>query len=216
MAQLATVEAVRKRGNLVDADEVNQRIALSLDAASLHLASILRTNFDRVTSKKDRYWVDSTEFPFTDNYIKLYQAQGFIDEEETYSVKIALNLGDFDDASEVDPTYLEIEHEKGTVLITGTTFTQPSSVPVFTTDRQFWQVTYTAGFLTSTTPLGKLYKGVPTWLAEAGTMAALTIYRELCKDGGECRALDPNLISPMQRFLEPYIRFYPSALKPLV
>lgn len=227
MGQLTTVEAVRKRGSLGDVDAVNERIGISLNAASLHLASLLRTDFDRKVIQ-DRYYVDWDEFPFIggggDTYqyrrgggfIKLFHSQGFVDTNESYTIKVALNLSDFANAGEIDSDYLQIEGPEGLVLITSNELDSPAYVPFTLSGRQFYQIDYTAGFLTKSAKYGKVYQGVPEWLQEAATMASLTIYRAVCRDDDESAAFNPSLIYPLQSFLERYIRFYPSALKPLV
>ncbi len=219
MPKLATVEDVRGRGSIPESDDVNTRISIALDSATIHLASALRTTFD-LTVNSDQYWVSPHEFPYTDQFVKLFLKQGFVDKDSNapnpYELRFAALLVDLASADLVEDEFLKRDDDKGQLLITGwdgAGAANSTSLRLFTFSGEFFaQLDYTAGFSTKGSNFGKIFRDVPDWLEEAATMTALQIYREGCGEL-EGKAAAWAIIHAL---IEQYIRFMPSALKPLV
>lgn len=222
MAKLATVEALRVRGNIPEdpSDEVNQRMSVSLDAATLYLSSILRTEFDLKT-RQDIYWVDTQEFPWTDQFPKYYLKAGFVDygtpTPSLFELKMADYIEDLPNGSVVDATLIVRDNLKGQVLLTGTISggSNISIRPLTHSNRFFTSIDYTAGFAVEEGEFGDVYQDVPAWLQEAALMLSLKIYKMECNGDGSDKNTG-GCCTDVLLLLQPYIRFLPSALKPLI
>ena len=233
MAKLAKVEDTIIRGgfnsNLANLPTI---LAAQLEAATTHLETSLRTRFDRNVDFEDRFYVDSEEYPFKTGkvkygrvglqqvgFIKLYHSNGWIDTATTFTVTRAFTLGDLDlvGASTIDATFIQTNHAAGLTLITGAdpvtgAFIEPRL------DKEYVKLTYTSGFTTVNEgpPNEDLYQNVPTELKELAMLTAIKLYSMsgACAKGD--KALCQAMCSPLAGLMERYIRFYPSALKPLL
>jgi len=213
MPKLVSVEVVRRRGGLQDIDEVNVRLSAALDAATLHLAGMLRTDFVRGTYQ-DQYWLDPQEKPYTDDFVRLLLTNGFVDGTQPFELRTAVQLADLALEDPVNSDYIKRHDERGTLLITGTDTIRPPLRPFFLEGQQFMQIDYTSGFTTVATEYGQLYIGVPTWLVEAATLTGLTLVgaSTTCIEiEGKDKKLHINLLP----LVESHIRYFPSALAPL-
>jgi len=209
MPKLATVESYRARFGAPDTDSTNEKIAATLEAASVHLSSLLQTGFDAVTHT-DIYWVDSEEFPFVDQFVRLRLRNGFVDSSATFEVRTASLVSELSSQDPLDLSDAVVDYEAGLILLT---YEQNSyyqlSNPI--TDRWFAQVDYTAGFQTQSDAYqGSVYQNVPSWLSEAALLQAYGMMEGVC---------DPKRGNPVCdsviRLLEGKIRAYPSALRPI-
>lgn len=221
MPKLATVEEIRVRLNIGDVDDINAKVSAALDAATLHLTSILRTEFDRQTVS-DMFWLDPVQEPWTGEFIQLYLTQGFVFQDPAalpdpigVEVRYADNKVDLANSDALDNAYVIVQDTKGLVLITDDV-EHDITIPRWrTANRFFMSVDYTAGFLTKNTEFGLVYQDVPGWLNEAAIIVASNIFKydaDCSKEGlakGKC---GPDVM----RLVERYIRFYPSARKTIL
>jgi len=217
MAKLATVGELRVRLSLGDLDDINIQASAALEAATLHLISVLRTEFDRQT-KKDIFWIDPVQEPWRGNFIELYLTQGYVFEDAAAlptpiatEVRIGEFIGDLPNADILVDGLLLKSLDKGLIMITDEDESN-ISLPTFRHSNKFYvQVDYTAGFDTSTDKYGKNYKLVPAWLNEAAILQATSIFNAGCEKKGSssvscCSTKAMDLIAR-------YIRYYPSARK---
>jgi len=223
MAKLATVEALRIRLNLGDIDDVNLRASAALESATIHLSSLLRTRFERQTVV-DKYWIDPEQEPWRGNFFEIYLTNGFVFEDagalpDPIIVELRLSefIGDLAVSDIVPDTILIKELNKGLVMITDDPESN-ISLPRFRRFNQFYiQATYTCGFESSTNKFGKNYKLVPDWLEEAALLQAMIAFNSDCgdgekvKDSGAVNIAQNNVVALVER----YIRYYPSARKPI-
>lgn len=211
--KLVKVDDVRGRGRLADIDEINDALSLSIDAATLHLEALIRTKFTQATYT-DKYWIDSEERPFTDQFITLYLKNGYVDSGSSVTVRVSSTLEDLATADPIDAAYLHIDYEKGLVMITGTDAIRTMwSTP----NRMFCQITYTAGFTSSNTAYGAVATAaeVPDWLKEAATLTAVGFFN----GDDNCTAEDAKSKGGglnIFQLSQGHIRFEPSAIKPLI
>jgi len=223
MAKLATVEAIRLRLNLGDLPEINAKVSASLDAATQHLISRVRTEFDR-QEKVDTYWLDPVQAPWTGDFVQLYLSQGFVFVDPSAvpdpirsDVRVAISLEALATTDILSPNPIIIENRKGLVLLTESS-TYDLSIPTWRiADKFFMSVSYTAGFLTKPTEFGPVFLGVPAWLEEASLLIASSLFLQ----GSDCDRKESNSSlascnATLQALLTRYIRFYPSARKPIL
>jgi len=217
MAKLAKVEALRVRLSLHDIDDINIQASAALEAATLHLISAIRTEFDRQT-KKDLFWIDPTQEPWRGNFIELYLTQGYVFEDVAAlpnpivtELRLSETIGQISVADVVPDTALIKDLNKGLVMITDEDETD-ITLPAFRHSNKFYvQITYTAGFDVSSDKYGKNYKEVPGWLEEAAIMQASAIFGANCdkKDKTNVTCCSNSVMDLIAR----YIRYYPSARK---
>ncbi|MGW8177529.1 MAG: hypothetical protein ACWGQW_01870 [bacterium] len=217
MANLTTVQSVVTRlgkGSVSDfqgTDTLDQ-IYSAITGATLRLSAILLTSFDQATLT-DRYYVDPQEKPYSDQYPKLFLKQGFVDTSAAYSLKMAEVYSNLASSDDVNTDYLIRDDERGLLMVTGSDYYGNFNFP-FTAESFYAQVAYTAGFTTKTDEsFGRVYDGIPDWLKEAAISLAVYLYHlsdDCDEDQGACGNAD------ILSLVEPHIRFYPSALKPLL
>jgi len=161
VAKLVSVEDFAIRAGLGDvenlADEVTAKAQASIEAATLHLISIIRTEFDQNLSITDNYYVDVGEFPFVGEFPRFYLSQGFVTTAVTALViKNADQLGDLAAATAIDTAFLVLDSSKGTVLITGTDQALSGTLQIVSGNRYFLSVTYDAGFTAAADAFGTI------------------------------------------------------------
>jgi len=204
-------------GNVDDlADEVTAKAQASIEAATIHLISIIRTEFDAAVGIRDRYYIDVGEFPYVGEFPRLYLSQGFVSTAESaMQVRTASLLGDLTTSPALNTAYLVMDATKGTLLVTGTDRTNLTSPGLISGNRFFVDVTYDAGFAAESDAFGTIYTGAPDWLSEAAMILAKSIFDtgQPCKDNektgtGGCPCTIDALVGRS-------IRFMPSALLPM-
>lgn len=202
-------------GNVDDlAEDVTAKAQASIEAATLYIQTILRTEFDEATLA-DQYYVDTGEFPFVGEFPRLYLTQGFVSTPvASLTVRSADLLPDLAAATAMATDYLVLDANKGTVLITGTDQLPIGALAPITGDRFFLRIEYTAGFQSEADSYGSIYVDAPEYLREAAIVLAKSIFDM----GQPCEPKDVNdkgCPCSVEKFLNRYIRFLPSALKPL-
>lgn len=222
MTKLVKVETVRTRLQVADNDSVNERLELATEAATLHLESTLRTTFPRADST-DIFYIDSKQKPFMGNFVNLILAKGFVQPEDlvgppvinALTVKISSVFSELPTADNLLAEQFILDLNKGYITL----LNEPGNVfvsnPLVPSDRFFVRVDYTHGFEGSS-----LYKNVPSWVEEAATLIAMGIYngeagREFNKVNNRRAEFTGNSYGKGLALLEPYVRFRPSAYKPI-
>ena len=238
--KLATVEDLANRYLDLKPSE-NRRTAFdrALVAASSHLTSILRTEFEQIRIL-DTFWLDNLEFVQHRHRNQFYLTQAFVELDVAIApapvVKVDPRLEDIANATPVDPAHIRFSQGRrnyeGLVIVSGTDTLNPPFRPFILTDRTYVTIEYTAGFREKndqTGPKGcstRVFRDVPDWLHEA----ALQIAREVAlidvgveesdsgkrtrESGTRKRSVDVNL-TMAENLLQRYIRFHPTYLKPL-
>jgi len=219
VAKLVSVEDFAIRAGLGDvenlADEVTAKAQASIEAATLHLISIIRTEFDQNLAITDTYYVDTGEFPFVGEFPRFYLSQGFvITATAALSIKNATQLGDLAAATAINNDFVVLDQSKGTVLITGTDQVLSGTLQIVSGDRYFLSVTYDAGFTAVADSFGTIYENTPDWLTEAAQIISKAIF----DNGVPCDDSDKNALGcciSIEGLVNRYIRYLPSALKPM-
>jgi hypothetical protein len=218
-AKFASVEdfAIRAGLGSVDdlAEDVQNKARFALEAATTHLISYIRTEFD-AQSVVDQYYVDTGELPFQGEFPKFYLTQGFVTTPvASMVIRTSDQLPEVGTATAIDTTYLRLDSNKGTVLITGTDRLPINALSPVSGDRYFVQIEYDAGFTAAADAFGSIYQNAPEYLAEAALILGKQIFDngQPCKDG---EATGTNgCPCTIEHLITRYIRFVPSALKPL-
>lgn len=218
-AKFASVEdfAIRAGLGSVDdlAEDVQNKARYALEAATTHLISYIRTEFD-AQSLVDQYYVDTGELPFQGDFPKFYLTQGFVTTPvSSMTIRTSDQLPDVGSATVIDASYLRLDANKGTVLITGTDRLPINALSPVSGDRYFVQIEYDAGFAEQADAYGSVYVNAPEYLSEAALILGKQIFDsgQPCKDG---EATGTNgCPCTIEHLITRYIRFVPSALKPL-
>ena len=209
--------AIRSGLGLVDdlAEEVQTKARYAIEAATTHLVSIIRTDFDEAAGIVDRFYVDTDEMPYVGEFPRLYLSRGFVTTAvSSLSVKAASILTELSGGTALNTDYLVLDATKGTLLITGTDELPIAGPSIVSGDRFFAQVTYDAGFAQSADAFGFIYEGAPDWLKEAAMILAKSIF----DTGAPCADKDRNAQGcpcSIEGLVSRYIRFAPSAIKPM-
>jgi hypothetical protein len=216
--KFVSVEDFAIRAGLGDvddlADDVTAKAQASIEAATTHLVSILRTTFDEQTPT-DQYYVDTGELPFVGEFPRFFLSQGFVTTATSgIAMRIASTLADLAAASNTDAAYFVLDQTKGSLLVSGTDVTSISVPSPALSDRYFADITYTAGFTSKSDAYGTIYENTPDWLTEAAMILAKSIFDtgKACKDDNKNPQGCPCSIESL---VNRYIRFMPSALKPM-
>lgn len=196
------------------AEDVQTKARYAIEAATANLVSILRTDFD-VATPTDQYYVDIHELPFVGDFPRFFLSQGFVSTPTaSIALRIASTLGDLAGGTAVNTAYLVLDQTKGTLLVTGTDVTNISVPSPALSDRYFADITYTAGFTSKADAFGSIYENTPGWLTEAAMILSIAIFNT----GKACEDKDKNSQGcpcSIEGLLNRYIRFAPSALKPM-
>lgn len=218
VAKLVSVESFTVRAGLGDVDSLDESVTTkaqaAVEAATVHLISIVRTEFDQ-TAQVNQYWVDVGELPFQGDFPKFFLSQGFVTTAvSAMVVRTATQLSEVAAATALDASFFRLDSAKGTLLITGTDRLPITTLAPVSGDRYFAQIEYTAGYTSVGDAFGTIYENVPDWLAEAAIILAQSIFAtgKPCKDDEKNASGCPCTIESL---VSRYIRFVPSALKPL-
>ena len=216
--KFVSVENFALRSGLGDtdnlADDVQTKARMAIEAATTHLVSILRTTFD-VTTPTDQYYVDTDEMPFVGEFPRFYFQQGFVTTAVTgIAMRIAARLADLAAASNIDTAFFVLDQAKGTLLVSGSDVTSISVPSPALDNRYFADITYTAGFTSASDAFGTIYENTPDWLTEAAMILSIAIFNT----GKACEDKDTNAQGcpcSIEGLVNRYIRFLPSAIKPM-
>lgn len=210
--------AIRAGLGVVDdlAEAVQTKARYAIEAATTHLVSYIRTEFDAVTNQTDTYYVDSAELPYVGDFPNIFLSRGNVTTAVgSLQVRSASLLGDLPSAGSLSTDYLVLNSDKGILMITGTDQLPLAGPSLIIGDRFFLDVTYDAGFQTQADAFGTTYVNAPEYLKEAAMILALSIFQsgQPCKDG---EATGQNgCPCTIEMLITRYIRFAPSALKPI-
>lgn len=219
VAKFVSVDDFAIRAGLGDVDDLDDSVTAkcqaSIEAATTHLVSFIRTEFDENASITDTYYVDIGEFPFLGKFPRFYLSQGFVTTVvASLVVKNADQLGDLAAAAAISTAFLVLDSSKGALLITGTDQALSGTLQIVSGNRYFLSVAYAAGFTQKSDAFGAIYENVPEWLKEA----ALIIAKSLFDKGVPCEEGDKNAVGcpcSIEALVNRYIRYLPSALKPM-
>lgn len=216
--KFVSVEDFALRSGLGDldglAEDVQTKARMAVEAATTHLISIVRTEFD-TTTLTDQYYVDTDELPFVGEFPRFFLSQGFVTTAVTgIAMRIASRLSDLAAASSVDTAFFVLDQTKGTLLVSGSDVTSISVPSPALSDRYFADITYTAGFTSKSDAFGTIYENTPDFLTEAAMILSIAIFNtgKACEDDDKNSSGCPCSIEGL---INRYIRFLPSALKPM-
>lgn len=155
--KLAEATDVQELIRFKDIEEIGDALNIALDAVTSELEKKIRTSFPEAT----RYDIFRAKHQEVD--IGLYEyhwrlANGFVVEDEDFTVKVASSMADLTTAAATDITDdCIINKEKGLVSYIGAAL------------GTFVRIDYTSGF----TDNGDVYEDVPDWLEKAAIYAAI-------------------------------------------
>jgi len=180
---LASVDDLILRINAIDAQGLRPLLYESLKSATIQLKDIFRLGeLDAGVAVIEDFLIDRDTAVRGERYLKFRVTNAFID-ETTNSVDVLFGITEDDlvNATSIDPKFLKINTDKGTVKFDVTGFnsdliTISRRIPDFFFEYLF-RITYDHGFANISTEDGRIYDGVPEWLKEAGLIKAREIYQ---------------------------------------
>ena len=180
---LASVDELILRINAIDAQGLRPLLYESLKSATIQLRDILRLGeLDAGVAVIEDFLIDRDTAVRGERYLKFRTTNGFID-ETTNAVQVLFGITEDDllNATPIDPKFLKINTDKGTIKFDVTGFnsdliTISRRIPDFFFEYIF-RITYDHGFVEKSTADGKIYNGVPEWLKEAGLIKGREIYQ---------------------------------------
>lgn len=221
VAKFVSVENFAIRAGLGDVDslaeEVQNKARYSIEAATTHLVTYVRTEFDLNTGQVDDFYVDFRERPFVGEFPRFYLSRGFVTSTvSTLTLETSALLSELGGGTPISEDWLVLEQTKGTILITGTDNIPIHVINPIHDNRYFARITYDSGFNESADAFGSIYDTTetPAWLQEVAMMLAKQIFDTgmPCDDKGIGASGCPCFL---EKLLDPNIRFLPSALKPM-
>lgn len=180
---LASVDDLILRINAIDATGLRPLLYQSLKSATIQLKDILRLGeLDAGVQVVEDFIVDRDTAVREARYLPFRVSNGFID-EDTNPIEVLFGITEDDllSATPIDPMFLKINKEKGTVKFDVTGFNSD----LITISRRIpdnffeyiFRITYDHGFADKSTEDGRIYEGIPEWLSEAGLIKAREIYQ---------------------------------------
>jgi hypothetical protein len=197
--KLITLDQFQVRFGFKDIESINIRLSAAIDAATLHLESVLQTSFD-LLSNSDIFFIDQDILPWSlDGTVKFKLSNGFALSTPTPVITQSVSFTEFATGDVIDTNLFNFKYEKGLFILTSTGY-----------NKSFYKIDYDSGFSLKSSPYGQVFVGIPDWLTEAAYLFSNHIYQQ----GRDCGknvsqkhkiATDPNLI------IQNKIRFFPSA-----
>jgi len=180
---LASVDDLITRINAIDAEGLRPLLYESLKSASIQLREILRLGeLDAGVQVVEDFLIDRDTAVRGERYLKFRVHNAFIDETTNPVVMLfGITEDDLASATPIDPMFLKINLEEGTIKFDVTGFnsdliTINRRIPDFFFEYLF-RITYDHGLTTRGTPDGKIYRNPPEWLKEAGLIKGREIYQ---------------------------------------
>lgn len=180
---LASVDDLITRINAIDAEGLRPLLYESLKSATIQLREILRLGeLDAGVQVVEDFLIDRDTAVRGERYLKFRTHNAFIDETTNPVVMLfGITEDDLDNATPIDPKFLKINLEEGTIKFDVTGFnsdliTINRRIPDFFFEYLF-RITYDHGLTTRGTPDGKIYRNPPEWLKEAGLIKGREIYQ---------------------------------------
>lgn len=197
MPLLGTVANMRAKAGFDDIAVVNNAFSAALNSAAYELARVLRTGFTRA-NYTDIFIPRYTMRFGTVEVLYLALRVGFLTASPTVvysSTKEGLDTG-------TAITDFTVDLEKGLVVLNGATDLSGAYI----------KVTYTAGFTES----AGAYQSVPVWLSSFAEDYALTVV-DMNNQGlrGEAAKSWKDAQKTIREALSPYVRYFPSAERPV-
>jgi hypothetical protein len=177
----------------------------AVEAATQNVIASLGTELDRAAVVDQFYILPSGSLPVGNEYrTRLALSRGFVDGPVvlTYGPLLTdISLG-------IDNTSVVVNAEKGEIVITGPDLRG-----------QYMEASYTAGFEPDAND-SDVYGGVPEWLTEIATLAAMMALDANTPDvrfekGDQGLSSARNLQRQIQTRISTKARFFPSATHPL-
>ena len=175
MTALTTVDSVLNLMRQDAAPDINQAITSVLDLVSLGLESEVKTQqFDRFTGY-DIFHLEPTNIPKGIDVYKWRLSNGFVDNNQPFTVKVGILATDFGLTNPPNPVLditanCNIQYEMGLVDILGgpLVFSSLASAnyPTPVVRANFVRIDYTSGF----TETNGVYDEVPSWLSTAAVL----------------------------------------------
>jgi hypothetical protein len=219
MTMLTPVTSVLKPIRFQSIDDIDQALASALEVASESLETHLQTCFKR--------WTGYEVFRLTPTIPQRSQfsykwrlSNGFVDQSQPFTVKIASLLTDFttNTAAVVDVTsQCNIQYEKGLIDTIGGPFLWGPLIGVTDSTNfltgNFVRIDYTSGFNETNNLYGTPAPAVPKWLQNAAAMGAINhidkIMPTLRSPKGGNLIDHKAAASAHSVLIERHIRYYP-------
>lgn len=180
---LATVDELIVRINAIDATDLRPLLYQSLKSATIQLKDIFRLGeLDAKVGVVEDFLIDRDTAVRRERYLKFRVTNAFINDDTTpVEVLFGITEDDLISATPIDPKFLKINKETGTIKFDVTGFnsdliTISRRIPDFFFEYLF-RITYDHGFATRGSSDGKSYRDVPDWLSEAGLIKGREIYQ---------------------------------------
>lgn len=202
MARLSTVESLRKRIGYDDTNEINAALGAALTSATALIAARLRTPLDRAARTDyfmPRWMLRNGGYPS----LQLQLRAGFLT-DAPLGVAYAATMASASAGAGIAIPSTPVDRVMGHVSVGGIELANNAI-----------RVDYVAGFEAE----GDSYKDVPDWLADAAEQLALVILDRTKPEmrGDETAGAENQKMRErsVMEALQPYIRYMPSAEKPL-
>ncbi len=180
---LATVDELIVRINAIDATDLRPLLYQSLKSATIQLKDIFRLGeLDAKVGVVEDFLINRDTAVRGERYLKFRVTNAFINDDTTpVEVLFGITEDDLISATPIDPKFLKINKETGTIKFDVTGFnsdliTISRRIPDFFFEYLF-RITYDHGFATRGSSDGKSYRDVPDWLSEAGLIKGREIYQ---------------------------------------
>lgn len=180
---LASVDELIVRINAIDAQGLRPLLYESLKSSAIQLKDIFRLGeLDAGVQVEEDFLIDRDTAVRGERYLNFRTHNAFID-ETTNPVVVLFGITEDDlvNATPIDPKFLKINLEEGTVKFDVTGFnsdliTISRRIPDFFFEYLF-RITYDHGLTTRGTPDGTIYRNPPEWLKEAALIKGREIYQ---------------------------------------
>lgn len=208
--KLVSVLETRAALGFQSTNDVNHKLNIALDTTTTLLSELLETNFDQ-GARIDKFFISKEQHPFIGSFVSLKLSNGFVNVTPAVEVRTASFLSSLPAGELVNMAEVEINYEKGLVLITYEGSYLPSIYRSRFEGDLFTQVAYTSGFATQGTEYGPVFTNIPEWLKRVAIYTALNVYNTL---------VNTDLKDPLKglraMMLDRHIRFSPASFIPVV
>ncbi len=222
MSKLANISDVRNVIRFESIDEIDVSIDSALEVATSSIETDLMTkSFDRET-RFDIFLVKDREIAFNLFEYHWKLASGFVDSAETFTIRVADQISDFDvSGANTDITSEAItDFEKGVISIVSG---QVSTIRLAENNSKiignFVRIDYTSGFNADDFEGFYDCDEVPSWLKEAAVMKAIAVLDTV---DPTLRASEDNPMNPKGaqgiyfNSMEKNIRYFPKHEAPII
>jgi len=218
---LASVDELIIRINGIDGGDIRKTLYANLVSATIQLQGLARVGkLVQEVGKIEEFEIDrDTAVRDHERWLKFRLSNSFVDQTTTpVEVKYGVNQDDLDSASNspVDPSFVKINEERGTVWFDVWGFNGDIQSISRRIPQGFYQyifrITYDYGLAEKGTKDGKVFTGVPDWLQESTLIKAREIY-QLTNPSENNKAIDNS--GNLSYLLDSNMRVAPLHLDPL-